>query len=59
MNTDAISFALLVLDVLLLISGIVALCASRIHDDEVRMVVLASLPVVGGAVAAVYRWCIR
>lgn len=59
MNTDAIIFTLFAIDALLIVACIVALTASRIHDDEVRLTVLASLPVAGKPLVAAYRWFTR
>nr|DAO91500.1 MAG TPA: hypothetical protein [Caudoviricetes sp.] len=55
MNADVIAFVLLVLDALLFVAGIIILTAARIHDEEVRLALLASLPIVGRLLAAAYR----
>ena len=55
MNTDALAFALLVADTLALMAGLVALTLMRIEDKDARMALLASLPLIGKPLAAIFK----
>lgn len=55
MNADTIAFTLLVVDALAMVTGLVALILTRIEDKDVRMALLASLPLIGKPLAAIFK----
>ena len=55
MSADTIAFTLLVVDALAMVAGLVALILARIEDKDVRMVLLASLPLIGKPLAAIFK----
>lgn len=55
MNSDTILFALLVVDVLVLVFGTVALILLRVEGEELRFALLASLPVIGKPLVAIIK----
>ena len=54
-NTDTLAFALLVADTLALVAGLVALVLTRIEDKDARMELLASLPLIGKPLEAIFK----